>query len=236
MYGQNPVEKFVEGDGRSLHLVQGSPFYTIQGEGPFSGWPAWFIRLHGCPLRCYFCDTNFSDPKDPMVPVEDIVAQLEAFARRDRPRLAVITGGEPTRQPLDKLIGQLVTKGWVVQIETAGVFWQPCLQWDGVHVICSPKTPTVHQEIQNHAKAFKYVITAGSLIDAEDGLPLYSTQVEGSTARLARPRNWKTPVYLSPMDEYDEHKNKANRMLVGALAMAHGYIAGLQVHKFLELP
>ena len=34
-------------DGKTLRMVKGSPFLTIQGEGPYAGWPAVFIRLHG---------------------------------------------------------------------------------------------------------------------------------------------------------------------------------------------
>ena len=34
-------------------------FYSIQGEGPYAGRPAWFIRLADCPLRCPGCDTDF---------------------------------------------------------------------------------------------------------------------------------------------------------------------------------
>lgn len=240
MFGQNPVAKAVQSDGATLHVVKGSPFYTIQGEGPFSGMPAVFIRLHGCPLRCYFCDTNFSDPLDPDVDVQTLVNRAElllpsSLGSRRTYKLAVITGGEPTRQPLDKLIGLLLANHWRVQVETAGVFYQACLTWAGVYVIVSPKTPVINDKVRSLATAFKYVITAGSQL-GDDGLPLSSTQVEGAAARLARPNGWKTPIYLSPMDEGDEHKNRANRMLVGALAMQHGYLAGLQVHKFLDLP
>ena len=42
----------------------------------------------------------------------------------------------------------------------------------------------------------------------------------------------QAPVYLSPMDEYDEVKNQANRARVAELAIRHGYYAGLQMHKF----
>jgi 7-carboxy-7-deazaguanine synthase len=69
MFGKNPVAKQeIDGDGMALRVVDGAPFYTIQGEGPFAGDAAVFLRLHGCPLRCFFCDTEFSRAEDPYVP------------------------------------------------------------------------------------------------------------------------------------------------------------------------
>ena len=33
-------------------------FLSLQGEGRFTGVPAFFLRLSGCNLRCPFCDTR----------------------------------------------------------------------------------------------------------------------------------------------------------------------------------
>ena len=33
-------------------------FISLQGEGHFTGTPAFFLRLSGCNLQCPFCDTN----------------------------------------------------------------------------------------------------------------------------------------------------------------------------------
>lgn len=38
-----------------------SMFMTLQGEGPYRGEPAFFIRLSKCNLVCSFCDTFFDD-------------------------------------------------------------------------------------------------------------------------------------------------------------------------------
>lgn len=239
MFGQNPVakrEQFLDG---SLTVVDGRPFYTIQGEGPYAGLPAVFLRLHGCPLRCYFCDTNFSSPEDPRLQVKEIVDMMHdawpsssKFGIGGKP-LAVITGGEPTRQDLSVLVSELGFMGWNIQIETAGLFWQECLR--DVSIVVSPKSPTINNMVDQHATCFKYIVRAGELSE-DDGLPVTNTQIEGGKpVHLARSQ-YGRPVYLSPMDEGNEEANAKNRLAMAQSALKYGYRAGLQIHKFLELP
>ncbi|MFM9890660.1 MAG: 7-carboxy-7-deazaguanine synthase QueE [Rickettsiales bacterium] len=57
MFGKNPKRGPETGDGQTLQVV--NIFPTLQGEGPFAGHPAVFIRLGGCNLACSFCDTEF---------------------------------------------------------------------------------------------------------------------------------------------------------------------------------
>ncbi len=234
MRGDNPVMKSeIDGDGLSLRVVDGKPFFTIQGEGPYSGRPAVFLRLHGCPLRCFFCDTEFSRPTDPRLDLEVIVKMIQEIAP-DHCRLLVVTGGEPVRQNLAQLVWSMSLLGWIIQIETSGILWQDCLL-DTV-IVCSPKTPVIQPKIWDNAHAFKYVIRAGE-VSIEDGLPFTNTQIEGGKKeRLARPRPG-APVYLSPMDEgHGLPENWLNLMQVADSAKKYGYTAGLQVHKYLELP
>ena len=187
------------------------------------GRPSVFVRLHGCNLRCWFCDTKFDDPNNPVVPVEDLLDQIVDL----RQPLVVLTGGEPVRQPLGKLVTRLHAAKKTVQIETAGTLWQDCLS--EINIVVSPKTPLIHGKISAFAMAFKYVIRAGEVSDA-DGLPTMSTQRKGQPGLLARPRPL-APVYLSPLDEYDPEANDRNRQEVFRLALKHGYIAGIQLHK-----
>lgn len=235
MFGQNPVAKSeIDGDGLSLRVVGGAPWYTLQGEGPFAGDGAVFLRLHGCPLRCFFCDTEFSNPTDPYVEINTLVGMIETVGP-DWCKLLVITGGEPVRQNLSVLIEMMGRRGWTIQIETSGILWQECLT-DTV-IICSPKTPVIQEKIRLHAHGFKYVIQAG-YVDDEDGLPVTNTQIEGGKAtRLARPKvGALAPIYLSPMDECDPIANQANMVEVGRIAMKYGYRAGVQLHKLMGLP
>jgi len=62
MFGTNEIigkKYFKDAPERSLFVT--SMFFTLQGEGPYAGMPALFIRLTKCNLDCSFCDTFFDD-------------------------------------------------------------------------------------------------------------------------------------------------------------------------------
>jgi len=229
MFGKNPIEPTIHGDGKTLRVVKGSPFLTIQGEGPFTGRAAVFVRLHGCNLRCTFCDTNFSDPDDPFVDVEKLIDDILSF----HIELAVITGGEPLRQPIVPLCRALAKMGMTAQIETAGTLWQEDIEKYSL-LIVSPKTAIIHPLAFKHAYAFKYIIDVDQQFD--DGyIPTTATQPHARPRPLARPRS-NAPIYLSPCDTQDAEHNAANKALVARLAMIHPeVIAGCQLHKVLGI-
>lgn len=93
-------------------------FYTLQGEGAYSGHAAYFIRLGGCDVGCVWCDVKESWPVDthPQMTVAEIVAAATAHPGR----LAVITGGEPTMHDLTELTAGLKAAGFRIHIETSG--------------------------------------------------------------------------------------------------------------------
>ena len=72
-------------------------FKSIQGEGPYTGHPAIFIRLAGCNLDCIFCDTDFEYRRQ--ASVEAIVEEVKQLSG-GKVKLVVITGGEPFLQDL----------------------------------------------------------------------------------------------------------------------------------------
>lgn len=233
MFGKNPIIKMdKEGDGKRLRVVKDSPFYTIQGEGPYAGWPAVFCRLNGCHLACTFCDTNFSDPADPVYDEPAISGMIHELAKKNNCGLVVLTGGEPMAQNITPMVIRLLEVGHTVQIETAGSFYRPCLDLPNVVTIVSPKTSFVDPRTSTAADAFKYIISADMVL-TDDGIPVCDTQGRGRDRPLAAPPAGKM-VYYSPMDEYDEEKNRANLRVVRDLALKHGRIALPQVHKVLQ--
>ncbi|MCU0975302.1 MAG: 7-carboxy-7-deazaguanine synthase QueE [Steroidobacteraceae bacterium] len=92
-------------------------FLSLQGEADAVGWPTFFIRLTGCPLRCRYCDTTYSFHGGEW---RDIVGLVDA-ARASGARHVCVTGGEPLAQPrcLD-LLRQLCDAGFQVSLETSG--------------------------------------------------------------------------------------------------------------------
>ncbi len=105
-------------------------FYSLQGEGYYTGTPAVFLRLSGCNLRCPFCDTDHS-ASEPME-IDTLVDRLLGYPSRH----LVITGGEPSLQVDRLLIEVMHDAGFYVQIETNGTNRLPDnIDW----VTCSPK-------------------------------------------------------------------------------------------------
>lgn len=243
--------------GTSDVLLIKEIFWTIQGEGPFSGQPAVFIRAGHCNLSCIWCDSLYYDGLTSMTVAEvfDEVARLmpEELYRSSRPPLVVITGGEPfIQRGLPVLLNMLIAHH-TVQIETAGTryFAQVPLDWDPDRLftqsdnppilVVSPKTPKIHPQIRAHAKYFKYVVQAGDA-DEIDGLPTADTQPHKPGHKhpgpLAKPgvELPRTDIFLSPMDEGDPEKNKANQDHAVEMCMKYGYRLSLQTHKLLGLP
>ncbi|GAC1442546.1 MAG: 7-carboxy-7-deazaguanine synthase QueE [Sediminibacterium sp.] len=93
-------------------------FYTLQGEGFHQGRAAYFIRLGGCDVGCFWCDVkdSWDADKHPQLTIKAIVEQAAGYPGR----LAVITGGEPLLHPLDELTHSLHAAGFETNIETSG--------------------------------------------------------------------------------------------------------------------
>ncbi len=222
----------------SLEIVD--LFDTVQGEGPFAGRPAVFVRTAGCNLSrsCRFCDTDYTTGRGRVdfTELAHRVGDLIPVDRRGKPALVVITGGEPLRQNVGPLVRTLLRAGHDVQIETNGTYWLPheALPY-GDHqltIVCSPKTARVHQKLERWVDAYKYIIEAGR-VSPVDGLPLESL---GSPHRPARPpKLFRGRVYLQPQDDKDLDKNAANVTEALHSCRRFGYILSLQIHKQLNL-
>jgi 7-carboxy-7-deazaguanine synthase len=92
-------------------------FVSIQGEADAVGWPTLFIRLTGCPLRCVYCDTQYSFYGGEWQTVD---ALLEV-ARNSGVRHVCVTGGEPLAQKAClELLRRLCDAGHAVSLETSG--------------------------------------------------------------------------------------------------------------------
>jgi len=98
-------------------LALAETFYSVQGEGTWTGTPAVFVRLAGCNLNCRFCDTDYSTKA--FASVEQLVSRVRELGA-DCP-MVVLTGGEPLAQGESAhLIDALRADGRRVHIESNG--------------------------------------------------------------------------------------------------------------------
>lgn len=92
-------------------------FLSIQGESTHSGRPCSFVRLTGCPMRCVWCDSDYTFTGGEHISFEDIFSMLEEFGCP----LVEVTGGEPLAQKnVFPFISALCDRGYEVLIETGG--------------------------------------------------------------------------------------------------------------------
>ena len=181
-------------------------FYSVQGEGTWTGTPAVFVRLAGCNLSCTFCDTDYALAF--IAGIDDVVARVRAEGGACP--MVILTGGEPLAQAVTPaLIASLQADGRRVHIESNGTI--DVTLPDGVWLTVSPKE-RLHPAMAARANEVKLIV---------DG---------------AVPETWlgafpqSTPVFLQP-----EGNKPANVTLAVDAAKRNParYRLSLQTHKFI---
>jgi 7-carboxy-7-deazaguanine synthase len=199
--------------GTSLRVMEA--FYTIQGEGAFTGHAAFFIRLGGCDVGCAWCDVkeSWDMQAHPMRTVEDLVAEAAAHPAR----LAVITGGEPLMQDLGPLTNALREAGFRTHIETSGT--HP-LSGSWHHICFSPKKfKAPLPEIYAKARELKVIV-----------FNRHDLQWAQEHALKANPH---CQLFLQP--EWDK-RDQVMPMIVDFVKEHPEWKISLQTHKYLGIP
>jgi 7-carboxy-7-deazaguanine synthase len=224
MFGKNKISHLKNHRGNFLEVQE--IFATIQGEGPYAGRPAIFIRLGGCNLKCSFCDTEFDSPKTINLPeiIENVIELSKNSKQKIVRKLVVITGGEPMLQPISKLCNKLLKLKFQIQIETNGTLMRKLPK--AVKIICSPKNSqgkyyNLHPELLIRISALKFLISASN--------PHYSCVPDLGQSK------YNIPVYVQAIDEYDIIKNQANLRKACQICDEHGYFISMQIHKILNI-
>jgi organic radical activating enzyme len=184
-------------------------FYSIQGEGLWSGTPAVFVRLAGCNLACDFCDTDYSTKF--FATIDQVVA-LVREAGKDCP-MVVLTGGEPLAQVETlSLIRALRRDERRVHIESNGTIFTELP--DDVWLCVSPKE-RVDPRMAVRANEAKLIVDERV---PEEHLVLFAG---------------KSTILLQP-----EGNKPANVALALDYAKAHParFRLSLQTHKFIGAP
>lgn len=95
-------------------------FFSIQGEGKYSGKAAYFVRVAGCDVGCVWCDVKESWDKEQhaLLSISEIIENVV----KSNANFVVLTGGEPAMYDLHPLVDQLKSLGIMVAIETSGCY------------------------------------------------------------------------------------------------------------------
>jgi organic radical activating enzyme len=202
---------------------------TVQGEGPYVGRPAVFVRLAGCNLSCSFCDTEYT--KERSTVSYSVLTSIVKDIRRSG--LVVITGGEPMRQDISLFVGLLLSEDYDVQIETNGTVYRD-LPWDhpNLTMVCSPKSVgRVLPKLASRVTAWKFVVGAPVNING-NGLSNLRLTVEYMESLQIK---WDAPVFVQPRDDGNEAANQINLDLALVIVARHDWRLSLQTHKLIGL-
>ena len=150
------------------HTLQLSEiFYSVQGEGMWTGTPAVFVRFAGCNLTCEFCDTDYALKF--IASVEDVIRQVRDTGG-DCP-MVILTGGEPLAQAAaEQLIDALRADGRRVHIESNGTIFTELP--DDVWLCISPKE-RVDARMAQRADEIKLIVDQRV---PEEHLPLFASK------------------------------------------------------------
>ncbi len=121
-------------------------FLSIQGESTHAGRPCAFVRLTGCPMRCVWCDSEYTFTGGKRLSFHEIFANLKDFGRN----LVEVTGGEPLAQKnVFPFIIKLCDEGYEVLIETGGFVSTERVD-ERAKVILDVKCPASGEAGRNH--------------------------------------------------------------------------------------
>jgi 7-carboxy-7-deazaguanine synthase len=120
-------ERIMSANPLELSFLLNEIFYSVQGEGTRAGLPCVFVRLHGCKLRCSYCDTKYSIDRR-QGGIEVTGADIDRRVREYQCGFVEFTGGEPLEQPnVFALMKYYCDEGFTVAVETGGhIDTEPC--------------------------------------------------------------------------------------------------------------
>jgi organic radical activating enzyme len=223
LFGTNEIvgkKYFKDAPPNSLFVT--SMFFTLQGEGPYAGMPALFIRLAKCNLDCSFCDTFFDDGD--WMTYDQIETKMDetiwnfwqskgkempkwvyepAEGRKTYPNIVlVMTGGEPLIQEnISAFMARQLSEFKEVQVESNGI--PDTVVPPGVTLVCSPKC------VEKNGVAIKYYAPSKTILDRADCLKFVMSADPASPyssvpdwALAWRDRTGKQ-IYCSPMNVYN---------------------------------
>ena len=209
-------------------------FKSIEGEGLRTGLPAVFIRLHGCNLRCSYCDSMYAVEGNDYKQIN--VAQiLDAVKEFGDITHVTLTGGEPLIHPdVEDLLRQLSDNGYRVNIETNGTI--PCkwhfpglfytMDWKCKSSGMSAKMKLENLETLGADDVLKFVV--GTVEDLEE--------TESVIKKLAEKKSDMPHVFVSPVFGKLSNEEIVNWLLNSATMVKNNARFQVQLHKIIWDP
>ena len=190
-------------------------FYTLQGEGFYSGQAAYFIRLGGCDVGCVWCDVkdSWDADKHPKMSTDEIVGIASSFPGK----IAVITGGEPCMHDLTYLCNALHAAGLRTHLETSGA--HP-LSGDLDWITLSPKKFKVPL-LESRQKADELKVVVFNKSDFK--------WAEEHAAKVSE----KCRLYLQP--EWSK-RDEMTPLIIDYIKQHPQWQLSLQSHKYTNIP
>ena len=198
-----------------LRLPLMESFYTIQGEGVYTGHAAYFIRLGGCDVGCVWCDVkeSWDAEKHPLTEIPAMVSQAKATGAP----VVVVTGGEPAMYDLSALTAEIRKQGMRAHIETSGAHALTGT-WDWVCL--SPKKFKMPlPEVYEKADELKVIVYNKSDFAWAETEALRVT----TKCRLLLQPEWSKAVEMSAL-------------IVDYVRQNPRWQISLQTHKYLNIP
>ncbi len=214
-------------------------FYSVQGEGVYTGRPAVFLRLGLCNLACAWCDTRYTWDWKNYNPEEQLLDMLpgdiEPEILKHNCQYLVVTGGEPMMQPggLLPLLERLKGRGVFIEVETNGTVLPDPKLLDLIdHWSVSPKLESSGNSVPSREIPECYSFFAGLpschfkyVIQSEADLKEVQAIVQ--KYGLARER-----VILMPEAQNRDDLRERSRWLV-EICKARGYLFSTRLHILL---
>lgn len=190
-------------------------FYTLQGEGFYSGQAAYFIRLGGCDVGCVWCDVKESWDADahPKMSVETMRELVELHPGK----IVVVTGGEPSMHDLAPITNVLQTAGMRTHIETSAS--SPLTgNWDWVTL--SPKK-------------FKAPLAENMHLADELKIIVFNKSDFAWAEEFAAQVKPECKLYLQP--EWDK-RDAMTPLIIDYIRENPKWQLSLQTHKYINIP
>ena len=205
-------------------------FRSIQGESTHAGRPCTFVRLTGCPMRCVWCDSEYTFTGGEHRSLDDVMREVHSLGCK----LVEVTGGEPLAQKeAFVLIGRLCDEGFEVLVETGNYVSTEGLD-PRAKVILDVKCPASGEESRNewsNLERLREDMDEVKFVVAGEGDWLYAKRVIAEKNLETRTR----AILISPVWGQIDLQQLANWVAASGLNIRmqlqlHKYIWGPEVH------